>query len=211
MKFSIYSNLLIDSNDVDLSNIHKNEYCILNGDICKFENYEKYHDFLRDIQHKFKKIFIVNGPYEYTSNILSMSDCKMICENLQSNFTNVVFLDDSYVFEKDTIIFGSTLWTTKYLKFHEKSRSSLHDALSKSFVNKHKIMVISYFCPSNILCGLKNSKYYNNYDYYFNEHFFDMWTYSSTQTNQIVKVNGCKLITNNYGVDNFKWDICIKF
>lgn len=204
MKYYVYSDFFIDKNDLDLSflNEHKEDNCIIAGNMCSFENYEKFDYYLKSFSENFKNIYIVNGLYEYDSTILSIEDCKNICIHFEKCYQNVKFLNDNYIIYDDTLIFGSTLWKENS-KLNDKAKFFIQDALSTSIIKNYKIIIITNVPPSKLFChnGNYESKYnvYNNLDYYFKyNNLFDVWIYGCTQENKNFFINNINLLSNQF-------------
>lgn len=213
MKYYIYSDLFLDIHNIDLTflNDHIDDNCIIAGNMCNFDNLEKFEYYLSSFCKKFNKVFIVNGLYEYDSQILNIEDCKNICIYFEKCFNNLKFLNDSYIIDNGTLIFGTTLWNEDS-PFNEKSKFFIQNALSRSIIDNYKIIIITNLPPSKTYCynNEYNSKYlfYNNLDYYFKyNNLFDYWIYGSTQKNINQKINNTILISNQYIINNKFIDI----
>lgn len=204
MKYYIYSDFFIDVYDVDLSllNNHKNDNCIIAGNMCSFENYEKFDYYLKAFSDKFKNVYIVNGLYEYDSNILTIEDCKNICIYFEKCYNNIKFLNDNYIIYDNVLIFGSTLWKENS-KLNDKAKFFIQDALSTSIIKNYKIIIITNVPPSKTYCenfsNTSNYNIYNNLDYYFKyNNLFDIWIYGCTQENKNYIINDIHLISNQF-------------
>ena len=204
MKYYIYSDFFIDKINIDLSLLsnHKNDNCIIAGNMCSFENYEKFDYYLKSFSEKFKNVYIVNGLYEYDSNILTIEDCKNICIYFEKCYHNIKFLNDNYIIYDDVLIFGSTLWKEN-CKLNDKAKFFIQDALSTSIIKNYKIIIITNIPPSKTYCenlnNTSNYNIYNNLDYYFKYNkLFDIWIYGCTQENKNSIINNIHLISNQF-------------
>ena len=203
MKYYIFSDFFIDETNFNFDKLpyRENDKCIIAGNMCKFENYDKFDLYLSEFSKRFLYIYIVCGLYEYDSKILDIEDCNNLCKYFETCYKNIKFLNDGYIIVDDTLIYGSTLWKNN-TKLNNKSKFFLQDALSTSIIKNKKIIIITNVAPSYKYCYHENdSKYnvYNNLDYYFKySNLFDFWIYGCTQENKNIFINEINLISNQY-------------
>jgi hypothetical protein len=198
MKYYIFSDFFLDLYDLNLDIIpeKKNDFCIIAGNMCNFENYEKFDNYLCSFSKKFKNVFIVNGLHEYNSQILNVEDCKNIYNYFEKCYKNIKFLNDSYIINDGTLIYGSTLWDEENTKLNSKSKFFLQDALSVSIINNYKIIVITNVPPIKS-CSMNGI--HNNLDYYFKyNNLFDYWIYGCSKVYNNFFIDETHLITNPY-------------
>ena len=203
MKYYIFSDFYADETNFNFERLpyKVEDNCIIAGNMCKFENYDKFNNFIHEFSKRFLNVFIVCGLYEYDSKILDIQDCSNLCKFFESCYENIKFLNDTYIIVNDTLIYGSTLWKNNS-KLNNKSKFFLQDALSASIIKNKKIIVITNVPPSLTYCFNEHeSKYnvYNNLDYYFKySNLFDFWIYGCSQENKNILINDINLISNQY-------------
>lgn len=107
--------------DIHLEFLNQNEYekllnkinivgdvCILAGDIGN-PYYHNYENFLRFINYRFEKTFLIAGNHEYYKN--SIIQTKADIKNMVNDFQNISFLDNSFEEYNGFRFIGTTQWT----------------------------------------------------------------------------------------------------
>jgi predicted phosphodiesterase len=163
----------------------KADICVLAGDIGNpFQ--VGYHDFLQNMNDKFKKIFIIAGNHEFYNNDILKTKLKI--KSICDLFEKITFLDNSYEDYQSYRFIGSTLWSTiknpkytindtscildlsvdKYRILHDSCCSFLDNALKNSTKNNMKSIVITHHLP---IFELTHPNYrisfYENYQQWF--------------------------------------------
>jgi predicted phosphohydrolase len=107
--------------DIHLEFLNQNEYenllkkinivgdvCVLAGDIGN-PYYHNYENFLRFINYRFEKTFLIAGNHEYYRN--SIFQTKAQIKNMVNDFQNITFLDNSFEEYNKFRFIGTTQWT----------------------------------------------------------------------------------------------------
>ena len=111
MKFQFVSDLHLEFNS-DFVITPTAPYLLLAGDICSFEEFQLFHDFLKYYSPKFNMIFHVSGNHEYYNyNNIPMEQIDYKLKSLKRQFNNYHYLNNESVRLDDVLIIGTTLWT----------------------------------------------------------------------------------------------------
>lgn len=118
MKIQLVSDLHLEFSDIIIKNENDADVLILSGDILvgdkllinESEDGIRFRNFLKRCSFQFPTVVYVAGNHELYGGKFykTLEDIKTYCLN---NFTNVHFLEQSYVDIKDVTFIGGTLWT----------------------------------------------------------------------------------------------------
>ena len=139
-KIKYMNNLLINDKNMSkhISEINKLtdvSFLILNGNIGNpFD--DVYKDFLRVCcEKKFKFVILVIGNYEYScyDNYSYVNNhVRNIVNNLYSQYSNIVFLENGTLFYLDRVFIGSSLYKNEdYVKNVEYIKGKIGESLKK--------------------------------------------------------------------------------
>ena len=118
-KFQLFSDIHIEFTKKIPKIPNLAPYLFLAGDIGKI-NTNNFKDFIEYANTYWKKVFYVCGNHEYYHSNKTHSEINQLYANLFSNYSNFVFLDDSYYDldigttknpDEKIRIYGSTLWS----------------------------------------------------------------------------------------------------
>jgi predicted phosphohydrolase len=188
-----------------------------------------YEEFLKYVNSKFNKVFIITGNHEYYNNTIYDANNK-IC-SIVENLNNVVFLNNTTYEYNNYLFVGCTLWTSiKNTDYYEiissyndftkienmtfKLYNELH-IKDKNFIietinnNLHQnIIILTHHLPSYklidekyLIYGSLNSCFASNNDDLIKEPI-KLWIYGHTHTANQSCINDIPLICNPFGYPN---------
>jgi predicted phosphodiesterase len=205
-----------------------NEICILAGDIGN--PYQSNYDiFMKSINKKFKKIFVISGNHEYYNKTKTIKETNEFMKDYFQQFDNIRFLNNSYEIYDGYCFIGTTLWSKilnpeykindvyniphfdyiQYNRLNMLSVNFLEDALQKN----ENCVVITHHVPSNSLIDIKyKNKRASLYHQWFycdmdglietNKDKIKCWIYGHTHTSSNVIINGIPFLCNPIGYPN---------
>jgi predicted MPP superfamily phosphohydrolase len=202
--------------------------CILGGDIGNpFINH--YEEFLKNMNDKFNKIFIIAGNHEYYNNNIEETKIRII--DICKNYQNISFLDNNYEDYEGYRWIGTTQWThinnpeykindiysikdfdiEKYNKLHNECKQFLIDSLKECKDNNIKTIIITHHLPIYNLTAQKY-KYMCDYSQWFNADLNDIikqnnkiisgWFYGHTHESSVQKYYNVNFYCNPIGYNN---------
>lgn len=127
-----------DYNDQMFIPVTENEHeqtLLLAGDILTAKKCTKYEYFFENLSKRFKKVFVINGNHEFYGWRYDLSRFALadFYEDLPDNIEH---LDNNYIeLDKDTAIFGGTLWT--------KFKDSTEEIYAQQCMNDFRIITMS--------------------------------------------------------------------
>jgi len=230
MKLHILSDIHIEFLHISTLNLYIDkiksdaDILILAGDIGNpFGNNYLY--FLREISIKFKKVFIISGNHEYYNKDYDIDDINNQIIKTCNDFSNIIFLNNSYYDYNGYRFIGSTLWSlvdnttepindTKkiknmnidfYNKLHTISKNYIKQILDQS--KDQKCVIITHHVPSYKLIDDKfKTDYYDKYNKWFYSDLDDLftdqikcWIYGHTHMQSHKIINGIDFICNPIG------------
>lgn len=119
MKIHLVSDLHLEFSDILIKNENNADVLILSGDILVGEKLLiagseegiRYREFLQRCSFQFPNVVYVAGNHEFYNGGKFFKTIENIKKYCSENFTNVHFLEQSYVDLNDVIFVGGTLWT----------------------------------------------------------------------------------------------------
>jgi len=237
MKIRYFSDLhleFIKEKDIELFliNIHNNnddDICICAGDIgYPFEsNYDK---FMIHLSKIFKQSFVITGNHEYYNKDKTISEINDYLHKYFDKFSNITFLNNSFVLYENFYFIGTTLWSfisdyskiindTNYIKHHDCDKHNENNRISVQFLENtlqhlpNNCIIITHHLPSYLLVDQKfknsffepyNQWYYSNLDSLINLHKDKIicWIYGHTHIQSYTTINNIPFICNPIGYPN---------
>ena len=223
--------------DTHLELLNQNEYekllknisivgdvCILAGDIGN-PFYHNYESFLRFINFRFEKTFLIAGNHEYYKN--SISQTKTQIKNLVRDFQNITFLDNSFEEYNGFRFIGTTQWTEitdpiyKINRLNYINNFSINDYNklfyeAKEFLERSitaNSIIITHHVPIYDLTDAKyRTSFYNKYNQWYNANLDDFiqknktniraWFYGHTHSRSVQKYYDTTFYCNPLGYRN---------
>lgn len=163
LSFQIISDIHFESLDKKISTRDMidsiTDILIINGDVGRIENFDKYKEIIMSFCNDFKKVYLIPGNHEYYSEVIPIETLETYLKRLESDIHNLKILDDEYVdLPNNFRIYGTTLWSRLTTKDAANKRLHMKSNDDICIGNKFWMNKMFFSCLHNLNTIIHKSK-----------------------------------------------------